>query len=808
MKKFSTFKLLTLIFLTGLFAENVSAQMFWNNALSFAGNPNSHISRANSSSLNITGSFTIEAWIKPEAAGQTGTILQKRQGNNASGYGIYMFNGRLAIRTNANTRLISKTVLPVNSWTHVSASYNNSTNNFFIAINSVSDTSTVIAGAAPVGSTDSVFIGTGADNSFLGQLDEVRIWNRIIGSGNIAKFMRSSIGANSGIYSGIVLSLTFQDRHSDGAKFSTADQSGSGNNFINKGATPVDLSGLPSSLITVNDALKLNGADEYLAAPDNSAISPTSVFTLEAWVYPRTAGATNTIIHKGSDNGVVTDYGLRLFNGNLQGIVNSQVRLTSSQAIPLNVWTHVAYVYNGTNGKNIFYINGALADSVTGPGGFVNNGNDSLYIGGSIAQNDFDGYIDEVRIKQAVKTQNEIYRFLYQAIDEYNDLTGTEAVFNFDGTAVSSVGTAVRLHFRNGAGFSHPFYTHDNPTSPLNRADDKFFADGFYIKQSDRRIPAAAMFGDMTEDTLEIVNFETINDINIFIALNHTSESQLDITLISPQGQSVKIFDNNYNTGNGNNLVTIFDDQAAGDLVNGQFVSFTPGVKPANNINSVFSGQSSSGKWRLQINDNASPDFGRLYAWGIQINNSPEKSFMISSSSLVQGLYNPSTNLTVRDTMRIFVRNSLPPYNIVDSAKRYFQNNGSANYSFGNVTAGTPYYLQLKHRNSIETWSSNAVTFDPLTNVCSYNFTSSSSQAFGNNMMQADSSPLRFAIYSGDVNQDGVIDLADASLIDNSAINFATGYLPADVNGDGVVDLSDIVFADNNGFNFVGKITP
>ncbi|HAY34047.1 MAG TPA: proprotein convertase P-domain-containing protein [Ignavibacteria bacterium] len=808
MKKISTLKLFMLILLTGLYAVDVSAQMFWNNAISFAGNPNSHISRANSSSLNITGSFTIQAWIKPEIPNQIGTILQKSEGNNPTGYGIYLFNGRVAVKTNAVTRLISKTVLPVNEWTHVSATYNTSTNNFLIAINATSDTSKVFIGSAPIGNTDSLFIGTGWDNSFQGQLDEIRIWNTALGSGFISKYMRSSIGTNSGIYSGLVLSLTFQERHSDGAKFTTADQTGNGNNFINKGASPVDLSGLPSSIVTFNDGIQLSGTNEYLAVPDNSSISPTAVFTLEAWIFPESAGATNTIIHKGSDNGVVTDYGLRLFNGYLQATVNSQVRLTSSQVIPLNEWTHITYVYNGTNGKNIFYINGALTDSVTGLSGWINNGNDSLYIGGSIAQNDFEGFIDEVRLKQAVKYQEEIYRFLYQSIDESNDQAGIDVVFNFDGYATSSVGSAIRFYFRNGAGFIHPAYNSLSPISPINRADNLSFSDGFYIKQSDRKIPESQTYGDMTEDTLEIVNFETINDINIFIALNHTSEYQLDITLISPLGQSLKIYDNNYLVGSSSHIVTIFDDQAVSDLINGQFVSFAPSIKSNVSLNSVFSGIPSGGKWRLQINDYAPGNTGRLYAWGIQINNSPEKLFMMNSTSLIQGLYNSSTNISVRDTMKIFVRNSFPPYNIVDSSKRYFQNNGSANYSFENVTAGTPYYLQLKHRNSIETWSSNAVTFDPLTNVCSYNFTSSSSQAYGNNMMQADASPLRFAIYSGDVNQDGVIDIADASLIDNSAINFATGYLPTDVNGDGVVDLSDIVFADNNGFNFVSKITP
>ncbi|MBK8981991.1 MAG: hypothetical protein IPM38_06625 [Ignavibacteria bacterium] len=89
-----------------------------------------------------------------------------------------------------------------------------------------------------------------------------------------------------------------------------------------------------------------------------------------------------------------------------------------------------------------------------------------------------------------------------------------------------------------------------------------------------------------------------------------------------------------------------------------------------------------------------------------------------------------------------------------------------------------------------------------------YDLSNSLSQAYAGNQIQVDASPVRFALYSGDVNQDGTIDLTDGSLIDNDAFNFASGYLQTDLNGDGIVDISDALFADNNGFNFVSKITP
>lgn len=67
-------------------------------------------------------------------------------------------------------------------------------------------------------------------------------------------------------------------------------------------------------------------------------------------------------------------------------------------------------------------------------------------------------------------------------------------------------------------------------------------------------------------------------------------------------------------------------------------------------------------------------------------------------------------------------------------------------------------------------------------------------------MKQIDSSSLIFGIYSGDVNQDGIIVGSDLSLIDNDAFNSVSGYVVTDVNGDDFVDASDLSLVDNNAF--------
>ena len=89
-----------------------------------------------------------------------------------------------------------------------------------------------------------------------------------------------------------------------------------------------------------------------------------------------------------------------------------------------------------------------------------------------------------------------------------------------------------------------------------------------------------------------------------------------------------------------------------------------------------------------------------------------------------------------------------------------------------------------------------------------YDFTSANTNAYEDNMIQVDASPVNFAIYSGDVNQDGVVDGSDEALLDNDASNFATGYLVTDLNGDEVIDGSDAAIADNNAANFVSVARP
>jgi len=180
----------------------------------------------------------------------------------------------------------------------------------------------------------------------------------------------------------------------------------------------------------------------------------------------------------------------------------------------------------------------------------------------------------------------------------------------------------------------------------------------------------------------------------------------------------------------------------------------------------------------------------------------PNTLLTLNLSALIEGFYNPVLNTMISDTVRVYLRDDDSPYTIFDSTKGILNSSGNGVFSFRNFQTDRDCRLVVKHRNSIETWS-NEVIFQ--NDTLSYNFTTASSQAYGNNLIQKGS---KFCIYSGDVNQDGIIDASDLSDVDNDAFISASGYVRTDVTGDNFVDGSDAAIVDNNVFNFVTKITP
>jgi hypothetical protein len=158
---------------------------------------------------------------------------------------------------------------------------------------------------------------------------------------------------------------------------------------------------------------------------------------------------------------------------------------------------------------------------------------------------------------------------------------------------------------------------------------------------------------------------------------------------------------------------------------------------------------------------------------------------------------------SIADTITVELHLANGTFDLAYSVTDTISVNGTASISFPGGAVGNYYYLVVKHRNSLETWSADSIL---ISSSLSYDFSSAATQAYGSNLVGLGSGV--FGIYAGDINQDGFIDGNDFTDVDNDNSNFASGYLYTDTNGDGFVDGNDFTLIDNNGSMFISIARP
>lgn len=803
----SVFLILSISF---FFNENLQSQMYWNQATTF-GNSSRYISIPNSPSLNITGSFTIEAWINPTSlvGASKGIISKGTSLGSTLRYGIRLqSNGKLSLVTNGFVRLISKSTIQTNRWTHIAATFDSLNSVFSFLIDGITDTSSTVPGAAPVSNSDSLYIGvSGASTPFNGKIDEVRVWRFPWDEINLKLFMRSTLGVSGdqGALNSLVLSITMQSNTGISPLHVVKDFSGKGNDGLAHNLIVNDLSDRPLDFLQINDCIDLAFVFGYLSANDDPVFSPTSKLTIECWIFPKSKNCG--ILYKGSFLSFNPNYALHIENNKLVAYINN-TQILSNDSVKLNRWNHIAFTYFGATGRYEFYLDGKRRTTGNKTPGNIIDGTDSLFLGGSLVISPYFGYIDEFRITHELKSINEIQNSMFESINESNDNDAVlNAVYNFDGLTWPSTDNCPVFNPRHHAVFNFNGDITGVIQSPVNNYSSHTFQKGFFLKMPNKRIPETGMAGSI-KDTIDIPLISSVSDLNLFIAVNHKREDHLRLTLTSPLGTSVEFYSNYSLLDSLGNIVTVFDSDADSSLASNRYASFSPIIKPQFDFDANFSGQNTSGKWILTINDDSGPDTGTVIAWGIQFNNLTSVPISLQCTSLIEGFYNSDSNMQIADTVRYYLRNIVSPYLLIDSSKALTNNTGFAQALFSEVEVDTDYFLVIKHRNSVETWSSSIIQFASFTKNASYDFTTAASKAFGDNMVQVDNSPVKFAVYGGDVNQDGSVELSDIVQIFNDANNFLSGYVVTDVTGDDFVDLSDLALAFNNSNNFIGVIKP
>lgn len=653
-------------------------------------------------------------------------------------------------------------------------------------------------------STDSLKIGSyGAPNflgTHVGYLDDVQMWLGKFYPDDIARNFRTSLagwGNANNYYYKCILSIPFQDEDNSGAPFQVADESRFNHTIKNNSVTTFSMSNRPSVTTYDNLSVHLNGSSDYLAAPDHTNNSPDVQLTMEAWVYPEktyVGGFSDfgSIICKGFGS---TNYKLFLGTGNSVYVTingNSSFGYTGDVSAPANRWTHIAFTYN-SSGAYFYYINGVLAGSGTNNQGSVINGTDSLYIGQSAGGSFFQGYIDEVRISAYAKDEATVQSFLNRGMD-LSDRPGAFDLtcYNFDGGLANNNGGLPKMYFRNGAVFSSRYMSASKnfPVSPLVKCDNMNFPNGWYMSNTNLRIPESGTSGFSKYDTIDIPYCMEVSDVNVFLALNHTFEKDLVVYLMTPAGDSIEMVKTN--VMNRGQFVTIFNDEADSSIINNRFATFSPQIKPFKKIDSTIVHDNSKGYWRLHVQDLFNGDTGMVYSWGLQFNGMSSKPNLMTCGVTANqsGFWGGASQ--VQDTLRYILHRNVAPYDALDSAIGYVNQFGFSTTYLANALSGS-YYIEIKHRNSLAVWTNTPKTFTQGGST-SFNILSGPSSVYGSDLISVNG---RWCMYSGDINQDGAINGNDFTAFNTQFGQ--SGYIASDLNGDNTVNGNDFTIF-NTGF--------
>lgn len=155
------------------------------------------VDNGNPAPLQLSSGFTLEAWIYPTSVTGIHRPMSKGQGGVA-GYGFGTNGGRLRFTTFGIRDYDSAgTYIQANRWSHVAVVFTSSFNADFYVNGQFVET---VTGSAPASPTNlSFFLGrnsAGILDSFVGRIDEVRVWNVQRSAAQIGGSFDQELGGN------------------------------------------------------------------------------------------------------------------------------------------------------------------------------------------------------------------------------------------------------------------------------------------------------------------------------------------------------------------------------------------------------------------------------------------------------------------------------------------------------------------------------------------------------------------------------------------------------------------------------------
>jgi hypothetical protein len=335
-----------------------------------------------------TGDFTIESWVYITATKSPGQGIFDTRNSGPSSTGIvFLINPSNALAVYiGGVILTSSASLSLNTWAHVACVKSSGTITIYIdGINrgSVSN-STNLTDSTPTVGTVVDYRNTGSTYMLQGYISNLRI---VKGTAVYTSAFTPPTAPLTAITNTSLL-LNFEDA----AIFDYAAV----NNVNTIGSADISTSVFKYG----TGSLAFDGTSDYLETPNKpELVLAGAPWTVECWVRPDgNYSSYNTIFAKRVSGSTTTSYeGFLNITTGVVSFYNGTI-YSSSTTLTSDVWSHCAWVYDGTN-INI-YVNGVsvLSTAVT-----ISEVDTAFVIGGARGYSEwFYGYIDDFRITKGL----------------------------------------------------------------------------------------------------------------------------------------------------------------------------------------------------------------------------------------------------------------------------------------------------------------------------------------------------------------------------------------------------------------------
>ena len=363
---------------------------------------------ADHNDFDLSATLTMSAWIKPTGSGEDWQIIMTKNGVDGDAdraYAfwyktdgrLYMFLGDDSSNTNMNT---DAGVVVSGVWSHVAATFDNSSNTGKIYVNGVLKATNTSMTTSPYNTGKRFTIGAVNDNDggssaaeFQGEMADVKLFSDVLTDAEVQEI---SSKINYDISTGSIGNLVAWYK----LMGAVADSSGNSHNLTAVGSPAQDYDAFSvnvqdsgtattSGNFTITQGkleckslscVDLDGSAEYIYIGDNNGLSfgdgsDDSPFTISAWIK---ADANNfPIISKGHYNSGVGEYAFYINSSGYlalelwdESVASCYIGQRYETAITLNQWIHVAATYSAPAGGGAgatdgvkLYIDGVLVSS-------------------------------------------------------------------------------------------------------------------------------------------------------------------------------------------------------------------------------------------------------------------------------------------------------------------------------------------------------------------------------------------------------------------------------------------------------------